>query len=263
MIDMPYTPDNFSFSDSLFPEDFPERASKIHYFPVADSTMDIARDMANKGCPNFTVVIAGTQEKGRGRLKRVWLSSQGGLYFTIVLRPEIPAVLGPRINFFVSLTLAETLRKMFGINALVKWPNDILVEGKKISGMLSEMKTKDDMVLFVNIGIGINVNNDPKPKEQRADSLKGLLGEKVSRNRILAKFLDELERSFNNIDYDKIIVEWKKFSATIGRHVKIVTSRETTEGLAVDVDEDGALVLKLCDGSIKKIVYGDCFEHRA
>lgn len=246
--------------DALFPWEFPGRESKIHYIPEVTSTMDIARDLAKKGCPDFTVIIAGSQKKGRGRLKRTWISSEGGLYFTIVLRPQIPPDLSFRINFSASLALALTLRRMFDINALVKWPNDILAQGKKISGMLSETEAQDGMVSFINIGIGINVNNDPANEEPRASSLKKILGRDISRKELLSKFLDELENRMNSAASDDVISEWKKYTITLNQQVKIVTVNDISEGIATDVDENGALVLKLADGSVKKVIYGDCFH---
>lgn len=249
-----------SSSDPLFPWEFPGRESKIHYFEEVTSTMDVARDLARKGCPDFTVVIAGRQNKGRGRLKRVWHSEAGGLYFTIVLRPELPPVFSTRIIFMASLTLARTLREMFGIDAMVKWPNDILVHDWKISGILSEMEAESDRITFMNIGVGVNVNNDLTPEEPTAGSLKAILGRTVSRGEVLARFLDKLENRIKGRAFDRVIAEWKQHTMTIDRHVKIVTTRETYEGLAVDVDENGALVLQLADGSLKKVIHGDCFH---
>ncbi|MBW1840952.1 MAG: biotin--[acetyl-CoA-carboxylase] ligase [Deltaproteobacteria bacterium] len=245
--------------DPLFPWEFSGRASKIHYFKEVTSTMDIARDLARKGCPDFTVVIAGRQKKGRGRMKRVWLSSKGGLYFTLVLRPELPPVFSTRVTFLASLVLARTLRKMFDIDAKVKWPNDILVSDKKISGILSEMEAEGDRVTFINIGMGINVNNDPAPEEPAAVSLKKIMGKDISRREVLERFLDAFERRMESRTFDHVISEWKEYTLTLNRQVKIVTARETSEGIAVDVDENGALILQLADGSIKKVTHGDCF----
>lgn len=246
--------------DALYPWEFPGREDRVHYVAEADSTMVLAREMARKGCPHMTVVIAGRQKQGRGRLRRVWLSAKGGLYFTLVLRPDIATELAPRVNFLAGLVLARVLRRMYDIQAMVKWPNDILVEGRKLVGMLSEMEAEADMVTSMNIGIGINVNNRPRPKEQEATSLKQLLHRNVSRARLLADFLDEFERQFNPDAIENVIDVWKKYTETIGRLVRIVTTRETTEGQAVDVDVSGALLLKLADGSIKRIISGDCFQ---
>ena len=246
--------------DIPFSWEFPERESQIHYFPKVTSTMDVAKDLARKGCPDFTVVVAGRQEKGRGRLKRIWFSSEGGLYFTIVLRPKISPVVSFKINFSASLVLAQILRNMFGIKAMVKWPNDILVDGKKISGMLSEMEAEADMITFLNIGLGINVNNDPTSKEPMAASLKKVLGREISKKEILARYLEEFEKRLNNVTLDNVISEWKQYTLTLNRHVKIVANHEVSEGFAIDVDENGALVLELEDGSIKRVIYGDCFH---
>jgi len=257
------TPKGYLFistPDALYPWEFERKKYNIHYFDEVDSTMDIARNLARKQCPHFTVVIAGRQKKGRGRLKRNWLSSEGGLYFTIVVRPKIPPVLSLRVNLAASMILAQTLRNMFNINAMVKWPNDVLVNGKKISGILSEMEAEIDRVSFISIGIGINVNNDPTPYEPMATSLKKILGKEIPRIEVLKAFLHHLEDALNDADFDHVVSEWKRYTETLNRHVRIVTTHEVSEGLAMDVDDNGALILKLADGSMKKIIYGDCFH---
>ncbi len=249
-----------SSPDTPFSWEFPEREEKIHYYPEIGSTMEIARDLARKGCPHFTVVIAGRQTKGRGRLQRQWFSDKGGLYFTVVLRPEIPAVLASRVNFAASLTLAGTLRRLFGIEAGVKWPNDILVNEKKLCGMLSEMETRSDMVSFVSIGMGINVNNDPAVSEPNAVSLKNILGHEVSQKELLSAFLNDFEKRIDDGNYENVVDEWKKYTITIGRHVRVVTTKEVLEGRAADVDRDGSLILENADGTKKTVIYGDCFH---
>jgi len=257
------TPKGYLFistPDALYPWEFEEKKYHIHYFDEVDSTMDIARNLARKQCPHFTVVIAGRQKKGRGRLKRNWLSSEGGLYFTIVVRPKIPPVLSLRVNLAASMILAQTLRNMFNINAMVKWPNDVLVNGKKISGILSEMEAEIDRVSFISIGIGINVNNDLTSYEPMATSLKKILGKEIPRIEVLKAFLHHFEDELNDADFENVVSEWKKYTETLRRHVRIVTTHEVSEGLAMDVDDNGALILKLADGSMKKIIYGDCFH---
>jgi BirA family biotin operon repressor/biotin-[acetyl-CoA-carboxylase] ligase len=246
--------------DILFPWEFPGRESNIHYFSELPSTMDTAKDLARKNCPDFTVVVAGRQTQGRGRLNRQWVSDDGGLYFTLVLRPDIPVPISSRVNFLASLTLARVLRDMYRIEAAVKWPNDILVDDRKLSGMLSELEAEADRVFFINIGMGINVNNDPTGVEAGAISLKTILGRESSRIKLLSGFLDEFEDRLKNAEFENVISEWKRYTVTLQRQVRIVTRREVTEGLAVDVDENGALVLELSDGTKKIIVYGDCFH---
>ena len=246
--------------DIPFPWEFPARESKLFYFHETSSTMDIAKDLARKGCPDFTVVLAGRQKKGRGRLNRIWRSDRGGLYFTIVLRPQIPIMLSTRISFLASMTLARILREGYDVDARVKWPNDILVNERKISGMLTEMEAEADRVNFFNIGIGINVNNDPSRSVAQAFSLKKILGRQISRKELLSRFLDEFESGMQLVDFDCIVSEWKKYTITLNRHVRIVTNQETLEGIATDVDDNGALILKMADGSLKEILYGDCFH---
>ena len=261
--DIMSTPDGYRLIDSPdipFPWEFADRDFNVLYYPEVASTMDTAKELARNGCPHLTVVVAGRQLRGRGRLKRQWLSDQGGLYFTMVLRPAIPLVLSSRVNFLASLTLARVIREMFQIDAAVKWPNDILVDGRKISGMLSELEAEADRVLFINIGMGINVNNDPSAAEPGATSLKKISGREISKKMLLGRFLDEFENRLKNSDLENVIAEWKKYTVTLNRRVKIVTHKEESEGLAVDVEPDGTLVLELADGSRKKIVYGDCFH---
>ena len=247
-------------ADVLSPWEFAGRETTIHCYSQVGSTMDIARDLARQGCPHFTVVIAERQTKGRGRLKRTWHSSQGGIYFTLVIRPEMPAPLIFRFNFAASLVLAQLLRRKYDVDAMVKWPNDILINGKKVSGMLSEMETEAGAVTFVNIGMGINANNDPSAEEPKASSLSRILGRKISRKDLLSEFLDRFERRIHGIAHDDVIAEWKRYTMTLNRKVRIVTVNDELEGTAVDVDDSGALVLRQHDGSIRRVVYGDCFH---
>lgn len=246
--------------DTPYPWEIPERESRIHFFDTAGSTMDIARELARKGCPDFTVVIAETQTSGRGRMDRSWCSPEGGLYFTLVLRPHIPPVMSPLVNFGAAFVLARTLQEFCGVEALVKWPNDVLIYGKKVSGMLSEMEAAGDQVSFVNIGIGINMNNDLPPDLPFATSIKNISGKTWSRKRFLSEFLDRLENRIHQPDLANVIEEWKSCSATLGQQVRIVSRQGVTKGKAVDVDPNGALVVRTADGTIKKIYYGDCFH---
>lgn len=245
--------------DALYPWEFGAREPRIHYYDEIPSTMDVARDLARKGCPHLSIVIAERQHKGRGRLQRSWHSSTGGLYFTVVLRPRLAPALSPRINLAASLYMAQTLRQLHGIQAQVKWPNDVLVADRKISGMLAEMEAEVDRVVFVNVGIGLNVNNDPPTDLPQAVSVKQLLGRRVERKAILEDFLQRLESGLQTDDFDTVIAEWKKNSISLNRPVRVVMHHSVVEGTAVDVDDNGALVLESDDGTTQKIFYGDCF----
>ncbi|KPJ77135.1 MAG: hypothetical protein AMJ54_08955 [Deltaproteobacteria bacterium SG8_13] len=248
--------------DIPFAWEFPGREATIHHFQRIESTMEQARGMARSGCPHFTVVVADQQSAGRGRLNRSWHSAAGGLYFTIVLRRRIPPALSPRLNLCTSLVLADTLRRDYDLPAAVKWPNDVLVDERKIAGILAEMEAEADRVSYVNIGVGVNVNNDPPPQEPGAVTLRRLMGKPVSRKQLLAVFLDRLEARLasDSMDMESVIGTWKSLSITIGRQVKIVTLQGETQGRAVDVDSNGSLILELADGSLKTVLYGDCFH---
>jgi BirA family biotin operon repressor/biotin-[acetyl-CoA-carboxylase] ligase len=246
--------------DVPYPWEFPDWKFKIVYYPELTSTMDAAKDLARKDCPHFTTVIAGRQINGRGRLKREWLSEKGGLYFTMVLRPDLPPVLSFKVSFLASLTLARLLHEIFGIDARVKWPNDILVDERKISGMLVELEAESDRIGYINIGVGINVNNDPSLIEPAATSLKNILGREVSKKDILSRYLNAFEQRLQTTAFDRVIEEWKQYTVTLNRDVRVVTTHEVFEGKAIDVDDAGALVLKCTNGSLQRILYGDCFH---
>ncbi len=247
--------------DLLLPFCFKEEfQKKIFHFQELETTMDKAKFLAKDNVPHLSVVIAENQIKGRGRLNRKWVSAKGGLWVTLILKPDTPPPLAYIYNFAASLSLSKSLKGLFDVNVSVKWPNDLLLNGKKLAGLLSEMETRGDMVEFLNIGIGINVNNQPQKKEPKAISLKDVLHKKVSRRLILETFLDDFKNQIQKINCPRIIEQWKKQTSTIGSQVRIETLTDFHEGLAVDVDETGALLIKNTTGEIKKIIYGDCFH---
>lgn len=246
--------------DSLHPYHFASRQDRIHFFPETGSTMDEAMHLARDGCPDFTVAVALRQTRGRGRMQRVWSSDAGGLYFTVVVRPDIPLMLSGLVNLAAAIDMADTLRTGYAVAAGLKWPNDILVNEKKICGILSQMEAEGDQVGYLNIGMGLNVNNQPESKEIGAVSLKFLTGRSVPRREILAAFLDAFEDRMKNFDPAAVIAQWKLHNLTLGKRVRVVTVKETVEGLAVDLDKNGGLILQLADGTRQTVVHGDCFH---
>jgi len=249
--------------DTPLPYLFGKRSPRIHYFQELDSTMNRATALAREGCPGGTVVIAEKQLQGRGRMQRQWQSEAGGLYFSIVLRPDLPPRTCPVVNLAVALDLVESLANCCGIAARVKWPNDVLVDGRKIAGILSQMEVEADQVTFLNIGIGINLNNRPEVAEKPAVSAIQLTGRAVHRAGFLADFLDRFEERMAAFSPEETIAAWKSQTITLGRQVKIATLRETCEGLAVDLDEDGGLVLEMPGGAQRTVFFGDCFHGEA
>jgi len=248
-----------SAPDALYPWEIPGWDQRLHHHEEVPSTMDVARRLARKGCPHFTVVVAERQNRGRGRLQRSWVSASGGIYFTMVLRPDLPAALSYRLSFAVSATLTEVLRRRYALDARVKWPNDILVDGRKVCGMLLELEAEGGLVSFVNVGLGINANNAPPVDETGAVALHQALGRPISRRNLLTDFLNTFEARFTDADLADSIDRWKRLAIDFPRPVRIVTTREELQGIARDVDESGALVLELADGSRRHVIYGDCF----
>ncbi|MCU0585791.1 MAG: biotin--[acetyl-CoA-carboxylase] ligase [Desulfobacterales bacterium] len=166
---------------------------------------------------------------------------------------------GGRALFLPGRETRDTGCTGYGIRAGLKWPNDILVEGRKLCGLLSEMEAENERVAFITLGIGLNVNNPLPAVEPPATSMRLLLGRTVSRREVLSSFLDEFEAGMAAGEWDAVIPAWRRFSVTLGRVVRIVTGRGELRGLALDVDADGALLLQVADGSIRRIIYGDCF----
>ncbi len=251
-----------SSPDLMLPYEFPGLEERIHYFSEIGSTMDAARELAKKGAKEGTIVIAEVQTHGRGRLSREWLSPKGGIYFTIILRPRISPVYAPRINLMISIAVATTIRKLFGIKAGLKWPNDVLIEGRKVCGVLAEMNAEMDVINFVNVGIGINANTSVPRFEKTATSLKDALGRQISRKEFLRVLLREIEGWQALLMKEDLLEEWRKLSITLNKKMKVIAPGEVIVGRAIDIDATGALIIKESDGSLRKAMAGDCIHLR-
>lgn len=231
----------------------------------AGSTNDWAKELAELGAPEGTVAIAETQTAGRGRLGRKWVSPKGGLWFSIILKPKLKPMETVKLVFLAGLAVAETLRELYGLKVETKWPNDVSVDERKVCGILSEMKTVGEKVIYAIVGVGVNANFDaykvfPEELRETATSLETLLGRKVVLEelfRILLEKMDSLYELFLKDGFNQILEKWKGFASFLSREVEVLTESERIEGLAVDVDNNGALVLKLKDGSLERVFVGD------
>ena len=251
-----------SSPDLMLPYEFPGLEERIHYFPEIGSTMDVAIKLARKGAREGTIMIAEAQAHGRGRLSREWLSPKGGIYFTLILRPRINPAYAPRINLMASVAVATTIKKLFGLNAELKWPNDVLIEGRKVCGILAEMDAEMDVVNFVNVGIGINANTSVLQFAKTATSLKDVLGREISRKEFLSVLFREIEQQQALLMEADLIKEWKELSGTLNKYVMILSPGEVIVGRAIDIDATGALIVKERNGSLKKALAGDCIHLR-
>jgi len=250
---------------------------EIIFHESIDSTNTLAMELAEKGVPHGTVIIADRQFKGKGRLGRTWFSPpKGNIYMSVIVRPEIEPKDATLLTIMSAISCARAIRNSTrnesfptGLEVKIKWPNDLMVSERKLGGILTEMKSDQDRIVFAVIGIGINVNAhlDAFPSDVRAvaASVMEELGEKgysqeISRTLIIAEILNELERWFKVLIKGgriQLINEWKKLSSTLGRKVKVVSGRDAISGIAEDIDDEGMLILRLPSGGLKKISAGD------
>jgi len=237
---------------------------KIYYYNKTDSTNSVASKLAAKGEGEGAVVIAEEQTSGRGRLDRKWVSpANKNILISIIFRPQIQPSKAFTITMITSLSVVKAIKKITGINALIKWPNDIYIDNKKVGGILTELNAELDRVNFIIVGIGLNVNFNPSIIPEISDiatSISRVLGRDVPRAELLKSILEEMERDYSLLKegkVDKIRKEWNHNSLIIGKAVKIISFDIIEEGIAESVDADGCLILKTCDGKRKKILSGD------
>ncbi len=234
---------------------------EILSFDVVSSTMDVALELAEKGVVEGTCIFSEGQKKGRGRLGRMWHSPKfKSIYCSVILRPNILPSESPKITLTAAVAAARAIREISSLGALIKWPNDILINNKKVCGILTEMNAETDKVKFLIVGIGMNVNGSTKNFPRGASTLQAEAGFRLSRievARSLLRNLDEQYRIFKKQGFKKIISEWESLSATLGTRVKVASRDRNIEGQAIDVDKDGALVVRLDNGFSERILTGD------
>ncbi len=237
---------------------------EIEYFRLTSSTMDEAQYLTEKECPHGLLVISEEQTNGRGRQKRKWLSPQGlNIYASLIYKPtSMSAVKSIALMFATSIAIVEALSDVGIDNAAIKWPNDVMVNKKKIAGVLLETKSESGILKSAIVGFGINANMESIPDELQdtATSVMMEIGEKVDRATLLSNILYYMENMFRLIEEDKddkVFELWKKYDMTIGKRVKIISSDGEVEGVASDIDEQGFLLVKTDDGSVRRVVTAD------
>jgi BirA family biotin operon repressor/biotin-[acetyl-CoA-carboxylase] ligase len=232
---------------------------RLLIFPVLASTMDIARQEAIKQAPEGTAVIAERQTAGRGRLKRTWFTTEGNIAVSIIIYP--PKEYLQSLIMLASLAVLNSIRTLTGIKCQLKWPNDVLVGDKKVCGILIETKTQIDRLVYAVLGIGINVNMKMAEYPELfsiATSLSEVTDKPISRARLLRQLFTELERLYLGMLSGKSLFDdWSRNLSTIGKAVRVQSSEIILEGTAESVKEDGSLILRLDDNSVKRITIGD------
>ena len=224
-------------------------------FPVLDSTMDTARGLARGGAAEGTVVWAEEQRAGRGRRGRAWLSPRGGLTLSIILRP--PASRLPSLTMIASVAVVRVLRRLAGLEARVKWPNDVLLAGKKVAGILVETSFTGEKLDYAILGIGLNVNLDPRAFPEiaaTATSLSQQLGRELEVQAVLDALLEELDRLYSG---GQVFEEWRSLLDTLGKRVTVTGEGKDEEGVAWGVTPEGSLLLRRDSGEVVEIVAGE------
>ena len=251
--------DKFALSDTGRAADTRFIGRRILYYPCLSSTMDAARQAALAGVVEGTIVLAGEQTAGRGRLERGWLSPQGCLAFSLILYPEAHFLSG--LVMVAALAVAETVTFLSPVAAGIKWPNDVMLNGKKISGILVEAGQREDLRRYAVIGVGLNVNLDPVLYPEIGDSATSLsaeVGRELSTAVVLRILLARLERWYEAyIAGEPVIDAWRASLTTIGKEVQVLAGGVQYEGVAEDVALDGALLLRLNSGQLCKMAAGD------
>lgn len=231
----------------------------IIYYPSLTSTMDIARQQAIRKALEGTAIVTERQTAGKGRLKRAWVSPEGNIAVSIILYPAKTQL--QALTILASLAVLHSVEATTGLKCQLKWPNDVLIKGKKVCGILLESQAKADSVDYATIGIGINVNMklaDYPEIAPIATSLTDELGKEVPRLDLIRNLFIEIENLYLKLQSGQsLLEEWRKHLITLGKAVRVRSGEDTFEGVAESVAEDGSLLLRGKDGNLMKFMAGD------
>ncbi len=239
-------------------------AGNIVYHVTLDSTNNLAKELALRGAPEGTIVLAEEQTAGMGRRGRSWLSQgKANLLFSILLKPVFPPDRVFSLTMALSLAAVQGIKQETGLSCMIKWPNDIYVGRKKLAGILTEFAARDRCVDWVVLGLGINVNWCPEEKEEIARLATSIFvetAEKVSRNGLLVRIAKQFENHYQRLisgEAKDLQCQWNEYSLVLGKQVVIASDEKEFEGKAVRIDESGALILEDEKGRLRRIVHGD------
>src|SRR5919109_2489827 len=239
--------------------------TEFYYFLELDSTNNFARRLAEQATSAGTIVIAERQTQGRGRAGRSWISPPYmNLYLSIVLRPELPPAEAPQITLMAAVALADTVASFMSLPALIKWPNDILVKGKKLAGILTEASSTSERIDFVILGIGINLNFPeelmPEAIRQHATSLLIATQNNIRREVFLRRLIQDLDRCYGILEesgFGAIMPRWEARFGLRDRRVRVDMIDGAIFGKATGIDRDGALIVETDNGKFQRVIAGD------
>ncbi len=236
----------------------------IFYYPEIDSTNIRAKQLGEENAPHGTLVVADMQTAGRGRRGRGWVSPPGhSIYMSLLLRPDIRPGNAPMLTIVMAYSVAEAIRDCTGLNVQIKWPNDIILNGKKIVGILTEMSTEIDYINHVVIGVGINVNMESFPEElsDKATSLRIEMGKSVKRSPIIAETMIRFEACYEQFaqkgDLGFLRESYNEMLVNCGREVLILGAKESYKAYALGIDDNGELLIRREDGTEETVYAGE------
>jgi BirA family biotin operon repressor/biotin-[acetyl-CoA-carboxylase] ligase len=237
----------------------------IHYEESVESTQKIAHRFANENVPEGTVIIAEEQRSGRGRMDRRWHSPKyTGIWMSLILRPNIPLQKAPQLTLLTAVAIVQAIEEMTGLSPEIKWPNDIMINGKKVTGILTELQAEADRIHSIIIGIGINVNQKtedfPLELQQTASSLfieKGELVPRADLIKCIFKQFEKLYLLYLDQGFFSIKLLWESYATSIGKYIRARTVTNTIEGRALGITDDGVLKLEDTFGVIHHIYSAD------
>jgi BirA family biotin operon repressor/biotin-[acetyl-CoA-carboxylase] ligase len=234
----------------------------VRHYVRLPSTNDMAKDLARQGYPEGSVLVAESQSAGRGRLGRIWESPPGtGIYLSLILRPPLPPAELPKITLTAAVAVVKAIKETTDLDVGIKWPNDILFSGKKLGGILTEMETESDQMSHVILGVGLNINTRSFPEHihSLATSLSNT-GLRYSRLAILRSFLRNMDGFYGRFlqgEFPAILEDWRRAAVTLGKPVTVKLGEVELSGLALDVDSDGALLVRKPGGEVEKVISGE------
>lgn len=240
----------------------------ILLFDSVESTQNLARAAAEEGAAEGTLFIAEQQVSGRGRMGRQWVSPRGkGIWMSMVLRPTVPIHFAPQLTLLTAVALCRSLKKLTALPIGIKWPNDLLIDGKKISGILLESAAEEERLRYVIAGIGISVNLETEDYAEelldKATSLAIASGQKWDRVDVIADFLKEWEQLYNLYQeqgFSSIITLWEALSVSLGKKVRLITPQGDMVGVPIGLDESGAIRIRQEDGTEKSVFSAEMGE---
>lgn len=257
--------------DRLFPQEILSHLKtkwlgrNICYRDTVDSSNNLAKALANEGCENGLLVVAEEQGAGKGRLSRGWISPYAkGIWFSVVLKPPFLPQEASKCTLLAAVAVVKAVNKIAGVSAAIKWPNDILLNGRKLVGILTEMNAEFGHINYVVIGTGINTNTVPEDYPEDVRSLAVCVADAASepftRVQLLADILKNMEELYETAvekGFAAVFDEWRRCSCTLGQEVKVIAPDMIYYGTAVDIDSEGLLMVRREDGSVEKVVAGD------